>query len=96
MATLGSTQVNGGVVGLPMPIGGLHLEIWRISGAGSGTVGDTATIVPKRGRYVVAGAAGHAAVTTIGTNGTDTNVVFTLTASMATNVTFDAWILVAE
>lgn len=96
MATLGSTQVEGTAVGFPVPLGGLHLEVWRISGAGSGTVGDTATITPKRGRYVISGVAGHAAQTTLSTSGTDTNVVFTLTASIATNVTFDAWILVAE
>jgi len=93
MATLASTQVEGGAVGLPIPIGGLHLEIWRIAG---GTVGDTATIVPKRGRYVISGVAGQSAQTNLSTSGTDTNAVFTLTASVSTSVTFDAWLLIAE
>lgn len=92
MATRGATQVTAGVIGLPIPVGGYHLEVWRLQG---GTVGDTATITPARGRYVLTGVGGDSS-TTVGTNGTDTNIVFTYTSSQAsTSVTMDVWILVA-
>lgn len=93
MATRGATQVTAGVIGLPIPIGGYHLEVWRLQG---GTAGDTAAVTPARGRYVITAVAADSA-TTIGTNGTDTNVTFTYTNSQAsTSVTFDAWLLIAE
>ena len=92
MATLGSTNITAGVLGSPVPLGGLHLEVWRVPG---GTVGDTATITPLHGGKVVAATCGHAATTSIGTGGADTNVVFTLTASVATSVNFDVWLLCA-
>jgi hypothetical protein len=93
MAALTATFVEGGVLQQPVPIGGLHLEVWRIQG---GAVGDTATITPRRGRYVVSALSGHATTTSLSTAGTDTSVTFTLTASASPSVTFDAWLLVSE
>ena len=93
MATRGATFVSAGVLGLPIPIGGFHLEVWRLQG---GTAADTAAVTPNRGRYVVTAVAADA-TTSLSTVGTDTNVTFTYTNSQAsTSVTFDAWILVAE
>lgn len=60
---------------------------------GGGTVGDTITITAADagGRFVVSAVCSGAADTTLGTNGTDTQVVFTLGASNAsTSVTADA------
>lgn len=97
MATLGSTNVTRNVLaGNEQPIAygeaGLLLEVWRVSGAGSGTVGDTATIVPTFLTDVRTANVSGAATTTLSTNA-NTNVVVTLTASIATNVTFDVWII---
>lgn len=92
MATLGSTNVTASFANAPLALGPFTFEIYRVTG---GTVGDTATIAPSRGRYVVAAAGGPIASTTLSTAGTATNVVFTLTASAATTVTFDAWLLIA-
>lgn len=89
MATLASTQVTQNSTGLPIPIDGLHLEVWRVAGGG---VGDTATIVPARGRFVVTAVGSQSGTTSI--SAPQTNVVFTLTASVATTTTFDVWLLV--
>lgn len=93
MATLGSTLVTGDALGLPVPIGGVHIEIWRVAG---GTVGDTATVTPNRGRFVVAAVGGPVASTTLSTLGVNTTVVFTLTASSATDVTFDTTLYIQD
>lgn len=93
MATLGSTQVSANGVSLPIPLAGFHLEFWRMT---YGTVGDTVTITPARGRFVVSAIGGPPASTTLSTLGTDTNVVFTLTASGATTVTSDAILLIQD
>lgn len=90
MATLGSTQVTAGALGFPVPIGGLHLECWRVAG---GSVADTATITPAHGRFLVTAVGGDASTTI---SNPQTNVVFTLTASAATDTTFDVWLLLAE
>ena len=91
MATLGSTNVTASFANAPLTLGPFTFEIYRVTG---GTVGDTATIAPSRGRYVIA-AGGPIASTTLSTAGTATNVVFTLSASAASTVTFDAWMLIA-
>ena len=92
MATRASTFVSAHGLGVPVPSGGLHLEVYRVQG---GTAGDTNAITPTRGRYVVA-ALGPGS-TTLGTAGTDTSVTFTQTQSAAsTSVTFDAVLWVAE
>lgn len=93
MATLASTQISANSANLPIPQGPFHLEFWRIA---LGAVADTATVAPARGRYVIAAICGAAASTTLGTLGTDTNVVFTLLASGATNVTADVYLLVQD
>lgn len=93
MATLGSTQVSANSASLPIPLGPFHVEFWR---ATYGTVGDTITITPARGRYVVSAVSTIPASTTISTVGTDTNVVLTLTASGATTVTGDIMLLVQD
>lgn len=93
MATRASTFVSAGSLGLPVPTGGLHLEIWRCQG---GTAGDTTTIAPTRGRFVVAAVSGLAD-TSLSTLGTGTNVVLThVIAATSTNATFDTYLLVAE
>ncbi len=93
MATLGSTQVTGNGVGLPIPFGGCHVEFWR---ATHGTVGDTIAITPARGGFVITAIGGPPASTTLGSAGTNTNVTFTLTASGATDVTSDIMLVVAD
>lgn len=96
MATLGSTQVDVIGLGQPVPLGPFHIEVWRARG---GTIGDTATLAPKRGRFIVSAIAGGgpSREMQLGTVGTDTNVVFTLTQSAAsTNVTWDTWLLIQE
>ena len=93
MATLGSTQVTSNSAGLPIPLGPFHVEFWR---ATHGTVGDTIAITPARGRYVVSATGGPPSSTSLSTLGTDTNVTFTLTASGATTVTSDCWLLVQD
>lgn len=93
MATRASTHVTAFGLGQPVPVDGLSLEVWRCQG---GTVGDTNTITPQRGRFVVAAVGGPLASTTIGANGTDTQVIFTQQQSSAsTSVNYDAWIYVA-
>lgn len=92
MATRASTFVSAHGLGVPVPSGGLHMEVYRVQG---GTAGDTNVVTPQRGRYVVA-ALGPGS-TTLGTAGTDTQVTFTQTQSAAsTSVTFDAILWVAE
>lgn len=93
MATLGSTLVTASYFGSPVPFGGMHIEPYRVAG---GAVGDTATIAPNRGRFVLAALTSGAASTTLSTAGTATNVVLTLLASAATDVTFDAVLFVQE
>lgn len=91
MATLASTQVTAGFLGSPIAVGGLNIELYRVAG---GAVGDTATIAPSRGRYVLGCLSTGTASTTLSTAGTATNVVLTLLASAATDVTFDALLFV--
>lgn len=93
MATRASTFVTAWGLGSPVSFGGgLHLEFYHIQG---GTAADTVTVTPQRGRFVVA--ASGPGSTTIGTLGTDTQVVFTMTQSAAsTSVTFDAILYVAD
>jgi hypothetical protein len=95
MATRASTFVTAWGLGTPVPMGGsLHLEFYRIQG---GTVGDTVTVTPQRGRYVVAAIGGALGETTVGTAGTDTQVVWTVVQSAtSTSVTYDAVIYVAD
>lgn len=90
MATLGSTQISANSANLPLPMGPFLVEFWRVT---YGTVGDTATIAPARGRFVVSAIGGPPASTTLSTLGTDTNVVFTMTASGATTVTADVMLI---
>lgn len=87
MATLGATMVTAGVMDQPIPGGEFHLEVWRVAG---GAIGDTATITPKRGRFVGAAIASQSCQTSLSTLGTDTAVTLTLTASVAATATFDA------
>jgi len=95
MATLASTKVTAQGFNSPYPTSGPFLmTIYRVA---LNTAGDTATITAADagGRFVVAAVLGHAATTSLSTNGTDTQVVFTITASAATNVTSDAVLWVA-
>lgn len=91
MATLASTNVTASYFGAPVAIGPFNFEVYRVAG---GTVGDTATIAPAKGRFVLTAGGNVPGSTTLSTAGTATNVVFTLIASAATDVTFDAWLLV--
>lgn len=95
MATRASTLVTASGLSLPYPTGGaLHIEIYRCQG---GTAGDTTTITPARGRFIVAAVGGPLSSTTIGTTGTDTQVVFTHEQSAAsTSVNFDAVLWIQE
>ncbi len=93
MATLGSTQVSGNSANLQIPLSPFIVEIWRVT---HGTVGDTATITPARGRFVVGAIGGPPSSTTLSTLGTDTNVVLTLTASGSTSVTSDVLLLLQQ
>lgn len=95
MATRASTFVEAWGLGVPVPSGGgLHIEVYRCQ---SGAAADTVTITPKRGRFVVAALGGALASTTLGTAGTDTQVVFTQGQSAtSTSVTFDAILYVAS
>lgn len=94
MATRASTFVSAHGLSTPVPLGGLHLELYRVQG---GTVGDTIAITPQRGRFVVAAIGGGSASTSLGTAGTNTNVTFTVDQSAAsTSVTYDAILWVAE
>lgn len=86
MATLAATQVAGDGVGLPMPFGALHVEVWRVTSA---TVGDTTTITPARGRFVLAVPGFASNLTT--TPGTSVTVVVGLTGSTAVDI--PVWIL---
>lgn len=95
MATRASTFVTAWGLGTPVPSDGfLHLEFYRCQ---SGTNGDTTTITPARGRFVVAALGGALAATSLGTAGVDTQVVFTHGQSaVSTSVTFDAILYVAD
>lgn len=93
MATLASTQViSHDALAQPVPQSGLHIEVWRVA---MGAVGDTATIVPARGRFVVS-AVGGPATSNPSSLGTSSNVTLTLTSSAATTATFDTQLWVAE
>jgi hypothetical protein len=93
MATLASTQVTShDALAQPVPVGGLHIEHWRVA---MGAVGDTAAIAPKRGRFVVS-VIGGMGTHTLGTLGTNTNVTLTLTSSAVTTENFDVQLYVAE
>lgn len=90
MATLASTQVTSGVLGSQSPMAnGLQIEVWQVAGGG---VGDTAAITPKFGKFVMS-VVSPQATHNVSTLGTSTNVTLTLTASAATNVVFDVWLL---
>ena len=91
MATLGNTQVTSHNLGQPSPLAnGLQIEVWQVAG---GSVDDTSVITPKWGRFVVSVVCPQA-THNASTLGTSTNVTLTLTASAATSVVFDAWVLV--
>lgn len=97
MATLANTNVTGylspnGEEPFAFGQSGLMIETFRISGAGAGAVGDTAALTPKYIKKVKSVVSGQAATSNPTTTG-PTNVTLTLTASIATNVTFDAWII---
>lgn len=81
MATLAATQVSGDGLGLAIPFGALHLEIWRVTGA---TVGDTTTIAPARGRFVMSTPGFASNLTT--TPGTNVTVVVGLTGATAVDI----------
>jgi len=94
MATLGSTNVTRNVSALleqPLAYGeaGLLMEVWRVPG---GTVGDTCTIVPTFLSDIRTCQAQQSSTNGLTTNA-NTNVVITLTASAATNVNFDVWLI---
>lgn len=90
MATLASTQIVSGVLAQPSPMAnGLQIEVWQVAG---GAVDDTAAITPKWGRFVVSVITPQA-THNVSTLGTSTNVTLTLTASAATSVVFDVWLL---
>lgn len=92
MATLSNTQVVSRHLLTPSPMAnGLQLEVWQVAGGG---VGDTSVIVPKFGKFVVSVVCPQA-THNASTLGTSTNVTLTLTASAATNVVFDTWVLTA-
>ena len=94
MATRASTFVSAWGLGTPVPEGGLHIEYYRCQG---GTAGDTNTITPARGRFVVAAIGGPLASTSIGTLGTDTQIVFTQEYNSATtSVNYDAVLIIAD
>ena len=91
MATLASTQIVADNFANPFPLaGGLLLEVWQVAG---GAAADTAAITPARGRFVLAALSGHSCSNNVGTGGTSTNVTFTLTASAATSVAFQCWLI---
>lgn len=93
MATRASTFVSAHSLS-GAPVGGLHIEVYRIQG---GTVGDTVTVTPQRGRFVVAAIGGALGETTLGTTGTDTAVTWTVVQSAtSTSVSYDAILYVAE
>jgi len=81
MATLAATQVVASGLGLPIPVDGCHLEIWRVTGA---TVGDTTTIAPARGRFPIAVPGFASNLTT--TPGTNVTVVVGLTGATAVDI----------
>jgi hypothetical protein len=94
MATLASTFVSAFAEGQPVPIGPLHMEVWRLQ---VGTIGDTNTVTPKRGRFIPSAVSGFPGATSLSTLGTDTQVVFTQGSSVAsTSVTYDAVLYVQE
>lgn len=95
MATRAYTQVTVFGLGNPTPVAGpLQIRFFRVQG---GTVGDTITIPASDcGANSIVGAThSGGADTSLSTSGTDTQVVFTLTASSAsTSVTCDAQLYV--
>lgn len=94
MATLANTNVTGFLSAnkeepIAFGLGGLLIEHFRCAG---GAVADTVVLTP---RYITSIKGVHAqqsSTSNASTSGT-TNVTLTLTASAATNVTFDAWII---
>jgi hypothetical protein len=72
MATRAAVFVEDGGLGLPIPSGPFHIEVWRVATA---TAGDTSVIAPKRGRFIQA-AIGQAH--NLSTSGNATNVTMTL------------------
>lgn len=79
MATLAGTLVSDKYSpSMEVPF---FVEYWQI--ASGGAAGDTCTITPNRGRFVVE-ATGGAASSDVSTAGTSTNVTFTLIGGTAT------------
>lgn len=93
MATQAATRVKAFSLDQPIPLGGFHIEIWRV--ASGGATGDTCTIAPDRGRFVVS-AVGGPASNGLSTTGTNTNVVMTLVGGTATMGAFDVQLLIQE
>ena len=94
MATLGSTNVTqlisiNGEQPLTYGEGGLLLESFRVTG---GTVGDTIALTPTWISKIFTIQNGIPASNNVSTSGS-TNVTLTLTASAATTVFFDVWLL---
>ena len=79
MATLAGTLVSDKYS--PHSEGQFFVEYWQIASGGS--AGDTCAITPNRGRFVVF-ADGGPASSNVSTNGTSTNVTFTLVGGTAT------------
>lgn len=93
MATLASSQVTGVYLDQPIPMPGFHIEVWRVASGGAN--GDTATIAPKRGRFVVS-AIGGPASNNLSSNGANANVTLTISTGTNTVGSFDVQLLIQE
>lgn len=94
MATLASTNVSSSLPvngEEPLAFGGagMLIEVFRCAG---GAVGDTVALTPKYIKKIKTVISNQSASSNASTSGT-TNVTLTLTASAATSVTFDAFVI---
>jgi hypothetical protein len=85
MATRAAEFIETSGMGLPMPFGPFHLEVWRVP---TFTSGDTVNaITPKRGRFIQGVVGG---THNLSTSGNATSVTVTITGPS------DIWLLVQD
>ena len=80
MATLASTLVTDKYTNT-IDANGFLIEVWQVASGGS--AGDTCAITPNKGRFIIS-AEGGPASSNVATDGSSTNVTFTLVAGTST------------
>ncbi len=93
MAILTAVRVSSAYLDQPLPEPGFHIEVWRVPAGGLN--GDTATISPARGRFIVSVKGGPASHN-LSAAGTNSNVTLTVVAGAGAIGAFDVELMIQE